>query len=148
MPHLLIRFFLIQQELYSSFLHPCSDEAESHVRDDAYAMLQVMLLVCSVDMEIVILAVDTLQCYLRKSCNDRKGNRYNLLRSTSQLYISSKQNLWSNILLFGVLSAIVALLSLQKTLLCKSINDIAIGIQQYIRSAMTVILRLNTISTH
>jgi len=40
-----------------------------------------MLLVCSVDMGIAILAVDTLG--MRKPCNDRKDsrycNRYNLL---------------------------------------------------------------------
>jgi len=33
-------------------IHASSDEAESHVRDDAYAMLYLMLLVCSVDMEL------------------------------------------------------------------------------------------------
>ena len=108
--------FLMQQELHSS-IHASCDEAENHVCDDAYTMLQLMLLVFSV-YGIAILAVETLQCCLRKLCNDRKGNRYNLLRSTLWLYISSKQKVWGSILLFGVLKALsvnVALLSLQTT---------------------------------
>ena len=124
MPHLQIRVFLIQQELYSSFMHPVTK---------LKAMYVMMHTLCySSCCQYVVLIwkfqfwqqTHQLQCCLRKTCNDRKGNRYcgRYNGSTLQLCISSKQKLWSSIVLFGILKAllaIVALLSLQKTLLCK-----------------------------